>query len=118
MALVHQPDPQSKQACTHIERASSGRISSTDGTRHASASSRTKHALERSSTVNGTRRACAKYGCHDAAAQRTSARSIDGSFAPMSSTPYFASMPFSDSALARFRPVWPPMVGNMASGRS
>ena len=100
---------------------------------------------------------------------RSSARSMDGSFAPISSMPYLSRMPLyadvsrrenigtvraengqvscifflrnfrhcvhvalvktsnegrntigrtSERALAKFRPVWPPMVGRMASGRS
>ena len=98
---------------------------------------------------------------------RSSARSMDGSFAPISSIPYLSRIPLyadvsrreniigtvnrqvpcmcvfaivgicvhvaivktinegrnpigrtSERALAKFRPVWPPMVGRMASGRS
>eukprot|EP00879_Flechtneria_rotunda_P026664 GHRR01028465.1.p1 GENE.GHRR01028465.1~~GHRR01028465.1.p1 ORF type:complete len:128 (+),score=13.91 GHRR01028465.1:317-700(+) len=49
---------------------------------------------------------------------RSSALSIEGSLAPISSTPYLLSMPFSAKVFARFRPVWPPIVGRMASGRS
>ncbi len=39
-------------------------------------------------------------------------------FAPISSTPYFSSTPFSCSATAVFSAVWPPSVGRIASGRS
>mmetsp|Transcript_29059 Transcript_29059/g.78269 ORF Transcript_29059/g.78269 Transcript_29059/m.78269 type:complete len:311 (-) Transcript_29059:419-1351(-) len=49
---------------------------------------------------------------------RSSARSMEGSLAPMSSTPYFSRMPPSESPLARLSAVWPPMVGKIASGRS
>mmetsp|Transcript_135 Transcript_135/g.491 ORF Transcript_135/g.491 Transcript_135/m.491 type:complete len:325 (+) Transcript_135:2453-3427(+) len=49
---------------------------------------------------------------------RSSARSMLSSLAPSSSTPYFARMPSSERAFAVFRPVWPPMVGKMASGFS
>ena len=37
---------------------------------------------------------------------------------PSSFTPYFSRVPFSYRAMARFRPVWPPMLGSRASGRS
>ena len=49
---------------------------------------------------------------------RSSARSMEGSLAPMSSTLCLSKMPLSDSVLAMFRPVWPPMVGRIASGFS
>ncbi len=38
--------------------------------------------------------------------------------APISSTPYFSSTPVSCRVMAVFSPVWPPMVGSSASGRS
>ena len=38
--------------------------------------------------------------------------------APISSTPYFASVPSSATAIARFSAVCPPTVGSSASGRS
>jgi hypothetical protein len=38
--------------------------------------------------------------------------------APISSTPYFSSTPLSARSSAQFKPVWPPMVGSTASGRS
>ena len=49
---------------------------------------------------------------------RSSALSIEGSLAPMSSMPYLSRMPDSDRPLAVLRPVWPPIVGRMASGFS
>jgi len=39
-------------------------------------------------------------------------------FAPMSSTPWRASVPSRASAIATFSAVWPPIVGSKASGRS
>ena len=38
--------------------------------------------------------------------------------APISSTPYFSSTPFSCSAMATLSAVWPPSVGSSASGFS
>jgi hypothetical protein len=38
--------------------------------------------------------------------------------APISSTLKRSSTPASDSSMARFSAVWPPMVGSNASGRS
>ena len=38
--------------------------------------------------------------------------------APISSTPYFSSMPFLRSDSAQLSAVWPPIVGSSASGRS
>ena len=49
---------------------------------------------------------------------RSSARSMTSAEAPMSSTPYCSSTPARARAKARFKPVWPPMVGSSASGRS
>ena len=49
---------------------------------------------------------------------RSSARSIDGNFAPMSSTPCFSKMPLSAKAFAKLSPVCPPIVGRIASGFS
>ncbi len=49
---------------------------------------------------------------------RSSAISIASRLAPMSSTPYLSRTPMSASASAVLRPVWPPMVGRIASGRS
>ena len=40
------------------------------------------------------------------------------SFAPISSTPYFSSTPFSASFIATLSAVCPPIVGSSASGRS
>ena len=48
----------------------------------------------------------------------SSALLMASSLAPMSSTPNSASVPSSESALARFSAVCPPIVGRMASGRS
>ena len=48
--------------------------------------------------------------------RRSSASLIASTEAPISSTPYFASVPFSASAIARFSAVWPPTVGRIASG--
>ncbi len=49
---------------------------------------------------------------------RSSAILIARAFAPISSTPYFSSTPRSDSVIATLSAVWPPIVGNRASGRS
>ena len=49
---------------------------------------------------------------------RSSAVRIARSSAPISSTPYFSSTPFCDSAIATLSAVWPPIVGSSASGRS
>ena len=43
---------------------------------------------------------------------------MDSGLVPSSFTPYLARVPFSWRAMARFRPVWPPRVGRMESGRS
>ena len=49
---------------------------------------------------------------------RFSPRSIASTLAPISSTPYLASVPSACSAMAAFSAVWPPRVGSRASGRS
>ena len=49
---------------------------------------------------------------------RFSPRWIASMEAPISSTPYFSSTPFSCNATAAFRAVWPPRVASNASGRS
>ncbi len=49
---------------------------------------------------------------------RSSALAMTSASAPIISTPYFSSTPFSNSAMPVFRPVCPPMVGSNASGRS
>ena len=49
---------------------------------------------------------------------RSSATSMASTEAPINSTPWRASAPFLASAMARFRAVWPPTVGNTASGFS
>ncbi len=49
---------------------------------------------------------------------RSSAFSMASRLAPMSSTLNFSSTPRSSRARAVLRPVWPPMVGRSASGRS
>ena len=49
---------------------------------------------------------------------RSSAFSIDGSWAPMSLTPCFDSTPARAASTARLSPVCPPRVGRMALGRS
>ena len=49
---------------------------------------------------------------------RSSALSIAAASAPISSTPYFASVPSRSSASAVLSAVCPPMVGSTASGRS
>ncbi len=46
---------------------------------------------------------------------RSSPRWIASMSAPISSTPYFSSTPFSCSATARLSAVWPPSVGSSAS---
>ncbi len=49
---------------------------------------------------------------------RFSPRWMASMFAPISSTPYFASTPLSCSDTAALSAVWPPMVASSASGRS
>ena len=49
---------------------------------------------------------------------RSSAFLMTSGLAPIISTPYFSRMPVSATAMAEFRPVWPPRVGRRASGRS
>jgi hypothetical protein len=49
---------------------------------------------------------------------RSSAILMALAFAPINSTPYFASTPRSDSFIATLSAVWPPIVGRSASGRS
>ncbi len=49
---------------------------------------------------------------------RSSALSIASLEAPIISTPYFSSTPSRARSSAQFSAVWPPMVGNNASGRS
>ena len=49
---------------------------------------------------------------------RSSASAIAVGVAPMSCTLYFSSSPSSWSFMAKLRPVCPPTVGKMASGRS
>ncbi len=49
---------------------------------------------------------------------RSSAIVMARAFAPMSSTWYFCSVPSLASAMATLRAVWPPIVGNNASGFS
>ena len=44
--------------------------------------------------------------------RRSSAFLMASSFAPISSTPYFSSMPASASSTARFSAVCPPTVGS------
>ena len=48
----------------------------------------------------------------------SSALSIASLDAPISSTPYFSSTPSFANVSAVFKPVWPPIVGNIASGLS
>ena len=49
---------------------------------------------------------------------RSSASRMARSLAPISSTPYFSSVPSRWSAMATLSAVCPPMVGSSASGRS
>ena len=49
---------------------------------------------------------------------RSSAFSMASRLAPISSTLNLARTPMSSRASAVLRPVWPPMVGRSASGRS
>ena len=49
---------------------------------------------------------------------RSSARSITSALAPISSTPWRASVPAACSFMAMLSAVCPPMVGSRASGRS
>ena len=48
----------------------------------------------------------------------SSALDIALEFAPISSILYFFKIPFFSAAIAKFRAVWPPMVGKIASGFS
>jgi len=43
---------------------------------------------------------------------------IARALAPINSTPYRSSVPSLTSAIATFKAVWPPIVGNRASGFS
>ena len=49
---------------------------------------------------------------------RSSARSMTSALAPISSTPWRARAPLSNSFIAVLSAVWPPMVGSRASGFS
>ncbi len=49
---------------------------------------------------------------------RSSPLLIASTFAPISSTLYFSSVPASASEMAVLSAVWPPRVGRSASGRS
>ena len=49
---------------------------------------------------------------------RSSALSIASFDAPINSTLYFAKMPCLSKSNAQLSAVWPPIVGNKASGRS
>ena len=49
---------------------------------------------------------------------RSSALAMTSRLAPIISTPSRSSVPSSDSAMAVFSAVWPPMVGSRASGFS
>ena len=53
-----------------------------------------------------------------AKSSRSSPVSMESMSQPMTSTPYFSSTPALASATAQLRPVWPPMLGSSASGRS
>ena len=50
--------------------------------------------------------------------RRSSALSMASAFAPMSSQLYLANTPYLSKSKAQFKAVCPPIVGNMASGRS
>ena len=49
---------------------------------------------------------------------RSSPMRMDSVLQPITSTPYLDSTPASSSSMAQLRPVWPPMLGSRASGRS
>ena len=49
---------------------------------------------------------------------RSSACLIDFVFVPNNSTRHSDKIPFSSSCTAKFKPVWPPIFGSIASGRS
>ena len=55
---------------------------------------------------------------HSLKSLRSSPRSMAARSQPIISTPYLSSVPSFASSTAAFRPVWPPSVGNSASGRS
>ncbi len=71
---------------------------------------------ERARPLRGTSRPISSIASRNRS--RSSPTLIASICAPMSSTPYFASVPFSCRATARFSAVWPPTVGSTASGRS
>ncbi len=71
---------------------------------------------ERASPLCGTSRPISRIASRKSS--RSSPTLMASICAPMSSTPYLASVPFSCSATARFSAVWPPTVGSTASGRS
>ena len=77
----------------------------------ASASSTVDTSAERSTSSPAARIVSRKSSL-------SSARSITSADAPMSSTPNRSRIPALARANARFKPVWPPMVGRSASGRS
>ena len=53
-----------------------------------------------------------------AKSSRSSPVSMESTSQPMTSTPYFSRTPALPRATAQLRPVWPPMLGRSASGRS
>ena len=83
----------------------------TAGTGQSSSSS-----TEVTTTLGGTGSPAASIAARNS--ERSSAVRIASRFAPISSTSYSASTPFSDSSTARFSAVCPPSVGRNASGRS
>ena len=53
-----------------------------------------------------------------AKSSRSSPVSMESMSQPMTSTPYFSSTSASARPTAQLRPVWPPILGSRASGRS
>ncbi|OPY10158.1 MAG: hypothetical protein A4E67_00670 [Syntrophaceae bacterium PtaB.Bin038] len=73
-------------------------------------------AMLRANPLRGTRRPIRSMASRNFS--RSSALWMTSSEAPISSTPYFSSTPSPATPTAVLRPVWPPRVGRIASGRS
>ncbi len=84
--------------------------------RPISASTASASAIERAVPERGTSAPISIIACLKSS--RSSARRTAFSLAPISWTLHFSRTPRSARASARFRAVWPPTVGRIASGRS
>ena len=82
----------------------------------SSAPMRRTSSMVRAMPLSGTLRPMAAMAARNSS--RLSAFLMAGMVAPMWSTLYFSSTPISARARAVFSAVWPPRVGNSASGRS